>query len=215
MVRVVAAMLFLSATAVEAQLEITMVGNAGVVLSDGSTTLMVDLPYVPGAFGYMEYDPAGLPSGGGVVAVITHHHRDHFSPELVSTDPEIRVVGPPSVLATLPDSQWVEGDSIQVGAFGIIAVPTPHTDDHRSYRVRWEGLILHFAGDTEDPRSLATAPQIDLLFVTPWLSCAAEGEGGFQSANRRIGYHLAPSGGDNICGDLEVLPQGASFRVGG
>jgi hypothetical protein len=42
------------------QLTVELVGNAGVVLSDGTTTLLVDLPYESGAFGYMRYDQDAL-----------------------------------------------------------------------------------------------------------------------------------------------------------
>ncbi len=41
-------------------LSITIVGNAGVLLSDGATSLLVDLPYESGAFGYQTYDPSDL-----------------------------------------------------------------------------------------------------------------------------------------------------------
>ena len=199
---------------IEAQLTVTMVGNAGVVLSDGHTSLLVDLPYESGAFGYMAYDAGALAPPGQVVAVITHDHRDHFAPTHLIPRVDWRVFGPASVTQAIPEARVLLGDSIRVGDFSVVVVPTPHTNDHRSYRVRWRGWILHFSGDTEDPASLRTTPQLDLLFVSPWLSCAAEDTAGFQGAGRRIAYHLAPDGSDVVCGSVDVLRQGASFELG-
>lgn len=204
----------LTTPGVHGQLSITMVGNAGVVLFDGRTTLLVDLPYESGASGYMRYDVESLPDRGEAISVVTHHHRDHFAPELLIPHERWRVIGPASALETIPSDRVLSGDSIGVGAFAVVVLPTPHTNDHRSYRIRWQGLVLHFVGDTEDPSTLLSTPVPDVLFVTPWLSCAAEDADGFRSAGRRIAYHLDPRGRDRICGDVDVIPQGTSFQVG-
>ena len=169
--------------------------------------------HAPGAFGYMTYDPEAAAPVGDVVSVVTHHHRDHFAPELFLPHRDWRVIGPPSAVSTVPAGRVLAGDSIVVGAFSVVVVPTPHTHDPRAYRVRWRDRVLHFVGDTEDPASLAATPPLDLLFVTPWLSCAAEGAAGFDAAGRRIAYHVDPRGRDRFCGGIEVLPQGASFRI--
>jgi hypothetical protein len=195
------------------ELRITLVGNAGVQLSDGATSLLVDLPYESGAFGYAEYRPADLGPPGAVVSVITHHHDDHFDGALFEARPEWRIIGPPSVTSGLPPERVQAGDSLRVGAFDVVAVPTPHTDDHRSYRIRWSGLVLHFTGDTEDPASLAGGPAVDLLFITPWLSCAVEAFPTARLGERSIAYHLQPSGADRVCGAVERLEQGSTFRV--
>ena len=206
---------WLSASAIQAQLTVTLVGNAGVVLSDGQVSLLLDLPYESGAFGYMRYDPDRLRPSGEVVSVITHHHRDHFAPELFLAHEAWRVIGPESVTGSVPRARVLSGDSIGIGAFSVVVLPTPHTDDHRSYRVRWRDRVLHFVGDTEDAASLRASPRVDVLFVTPWLSCAAEGTAGFLAAARRIGYHLDPAGRDRICGPVEVLEQGTVLGVSG
>ena len=212
--RIVAMLLLcLAATGQSAELRITMVGNAGVLLTDGATSLLVDLPYESGAFGYMTYRISEVEPRGDVVSVVTHHHRDHFAPELFTEQPGWRVLGPTSALEGVPDGRVIHGDSVVVGAFHVVAIPTPHTDDHRSYRVRWGGHVLHFVGDTEDPSSLATGPPIDLLFITPWLSCAASDAAMGPLARRSVAYHLQPRGNDRICGDVEVLEQGASFEL--
>ena len=207
------AALLLSAQASGPDLKITMIGNAGVLLSDGATSLMVDLPYQSGAFGYQAYDPTNLAPGGDVVSVITHHHLDHFDPAIFLPRDGWRILGPPSVTRDLPDSLVLRGDSVRVGRFSVVSVATPHTEDHRSYRIRWGGRVLHFVGDTEDPGHLADAPPMDVLFVTPWLSCAAETGGLLEVASRRIAYHLRPGGGDRVCGGAMELEPGASFTL--
>lgn len=193
-------------------LTVEFVGNAGVSLSDGSTTLLVDLPYEPGAFGYMRYDPGALRPAGTVVSVITHDHRDHFDPGLFLARAEWRVVGPPSVTRHVPAGRRLSGDSVQIGAFAVVAIATPHTEDHRSYRVRWRGRVLHFVGDTEQPESLAGGP-VDLLFVTPWLSCLVAGSGRGSFGRRSIAYHHRADRSDRMCGPVEVPQQGTRFSL--
>lgn len=194
------------------ELRVTMVGNAGVMLADGATTLLVDLPYESGAFGYQRYDAAAVRPGGEVVAVVTHHHRDHFAPELLRDG--WKVLGPPSVTRGMATARVVTWDSVRIGAFDVVVVPTPHTDDHRSYRVRWHGRVFHFTGDTEDTAALRSSPAIDVLFITPWLSCTASRAGLTRLGARRVAYHRAPTGNEEVCG-AEPLAQGASFVVAG
>ena len=194
------------------ELSVTMVGNAGVILTDGATSLLVDLPYESGAHGYMTYEPAALHPPGAVTSIITHHHTDHFDPALFLERDAWRILGPPSVTRGLPSTRVVEGDSVRLSGFEVVVVPTPHTPDHRSYRIRWGGHVLHFTGDTEDPARLHDGPAVDILFVTPWLSCAA-GLDAESVARRRIAYHLNPRGTDRVCGEVEILPQGASFLI--
>lgn len=194
------------------ELDVTMVGNAGVVLTDGATSLLVDLPYESGAHGYMTYDPAALDPPGAVTSIITHGHTDHFDADLFLARDDWRILGPSSATAELPPARVVEGDSVSLGAFEVVVVPTPHTPDHRSYRVRWGGRVLHFTGDTEDAARMRDSPTIDILFVTPWLSCTP-GLDVESVARRRIAYHLNPRGTDRVCGEVEILPQGTSFRI--
>lgn len=91
------------------QLTVQLVGNAGILLSDGTTSLLVDLPYESGYSGYERYDPARLAPGGTVVSVITHAHRDHFDPSLFLARPSWRIIGPPSAIAFLPPDRVLGG----------------------------------------------------------------------------------------------------------
>lgn len=191
------------ATSQTPELSIQLIGNAGVVLSDGTTSLLVDLPYEPGAFGYAHYDPRALRPAGTVVAVITHDHRDHFEPALFLSHAGWRIIGPPSVTAELPQERILDGDSVTVDAFAVIAIPTPHTEDHRSYRIRWRGRVLHFAGDTDDASTIPAEPRLDILFVTPWLSCSPNRTRAV-APTRVVLYHQRPDGSDRVCGPVEA-----------
>ncbi len=206
-------LLVLAVNAPPSELRVTLVGNAGVLLTDGVTSLLVDLPYESGAFGYQEYDPDSLHPPGRIVSVITHHHADHFDADSFRDRESWEVIGPPTVIENLPTYLVLRGDSIQVGEFSVVAIQTPHTEDHRSYRIRWKGRVFHFSGDTEDGSSLTGVPVVDILFTTPWLSCAASSARGFEVARRRVAYHLDSGGSDRLCGELEVLPQGSSVTL--
>lgn len=193
-------------------LHLELVGNAGVVLSDGQVSLLVDLPYESGAFGYQEYAIGSLHPEGQVLSVITHAHADHFDASLwVSREPW-RVMGPPSVVASLPPERVLGGDSVRIGSFDVVALRTPHTPDHRSYRFRWRGLVLHATGDTEDPSALHGGADLDVLFITPWLSCAAA-ERGIELPPRSLAYHLRPDGGDRLCAGVTRSPQGTRLTL--
>jgi predicted RecA/RadA family phage recombinase len=158
----------------------------------------------------MHYDPARLQPAGTTVSVITHDHEDHFDPSLFVARTAWRIIGPPSVTRSLPPERVLTGDSVVVGAFSIVAVRTPHTSDHRSYRVRWRGRVLYFTGDTEQG-TLASSPHLDVLFLTPWLQCALTDAGQVVSWDRAVLYHRQSDGSDPVCGSAEALEQGAHF----
>jgi C-terminal processing protease CtpA/Prc/glyoxylase-like metal-dependent hydrolase (beta-lactamase superfamily II) len=195
------------------ELSVALVGNAGVMLSDGNATLLVDLPYQSGAFGYDQYDPTRLQPAGTAVSVITHHHADHFDPALFRSGATWRIIGPPSVTDAVPADRVIHGDSVTVGAFSVVAIASPHTPDHRSYRVRWGDRVLHFTGDTEESTSVPSSPRLDILFVTPWLQCALTESGRAPTWTRTVIYHRNPDGSDRRCGEAEVLAQGTRFTL--
>lgn len=203
----------LSSTAHAQELTVRLVGNAGVELTDGAATLLVDLPYESGAFGYERYDPSLLEPVGTTVSVITHDHRDHFDPSLFLPQSSWHIVGPPSVTTGLPPDRVLAGDSVTVGAFAIVAIPSAHTPDHQSYRIRWRDRVLHFTGDTEDPATVPAHPRIDVLFVTPWLQCSLSRAGRTASWDRAVLYHRQADGSDRVCGSVERLGQGAQFTM--
>jgi hypothetical protein len=195
------------------ELTVHFVGNAGVVLTDGDTSLLVDLPYESGAFGYMRYDPALLRPVGTTISVITHDHRDHFDPDLFLSQSSWLIMGPPSVTTRVPPERVLVGDSVRFGAFDVVTIPTPHTPDHKSYRIRWRGRIFYFTGDTEDATAVPSGPYLDVLFVTPWLYCSLRSASRSASGDRAVLYHRRTDGSDTICGAADLLEQGARFTM--
>lgn len=208
----VLALALVQATTQTPELSIELIGNAGVMLSDGTTSLLVDLPYEPGAFGYAHYDPSALQPAGTVVSVITHEHRDHFDPALFLSRADWRIIGPASVTSALPRERVLEGDSVGIGLFAVIAIQTRHTEGHRSYRIRWRGRVLHFTGDTDDAASVPAAPRLDALFVTPSLSCALTWTDALSTA-RVVLVHQRPDGSDQVCGPADRSSQGEILRL--
>jgi len=108
-------------------LQIRFVGNAGFELSDGATTLLIDLPYESGAFDLMTYDPTALDPVGRVVSVVTHRHVDHFDPSLFTAQ-EWDIVGPEEVTSALAPARVLQGRIVMVGDFRIQRFSTPHSD---------------------------------------------------------------------------------------
>jgi hypothetical protein len=161
----------------------------------------------------MHYDPAQLQRPGATVSVITHHHRDHFDPSLFVARPSWRIIGPPSVTAEVPSDRVLRGDSIEVGRFAVVVIPSSHTEDHRSYRVRWQRRVLNFLGDTDQVNAVPGEPYIDVLFVTPWLQCALTSAGQTVTWSRAVVYHRQVDGSDRICGVAELMNQGAQLKL--
>ena len=195
-------------------LEIRYVGNAGFELYDGSTTILIDLPYESGAFDLMTYDPRDIRARGRTVSEITHRHVDHFSPALFAPT-AWAVYGPSEVTAALPRDRVLDGTEQTVGEFAIQRFATRHRDtEHYSYLIMWRGRHLYFVGDTEDPTHMLSMRSLDILFITPWLTCAAERTGRAVDARRVILHHQFPDRRLQVCGTPEVVTQGQTFSVG-
>ena len=165
----VLAMTLASAPQVDS-LQVQLIGNAGVRLSDGQTTVLIDLPYVSGSFGYQTWDSAGLVLVGPVVAAFTHAHDDHFDPRGLRRG--WLVMGGDAVIAGTGDGFETTQADVTVGEFSVTALPTPHSPGHRSYRVEWRGRSLYFTGDTEDAAVLGH--QEALMFSSPRPGTAAK-----------------------------------------
>ena len=194
-------------------LQVRFVGNAGFELSDGVTTLLVDLPYESGAFDLMTYDPTSLVPVGRVVSVITHRHADHFEPELFRAT-GWDILGPDEVTSGFSSSRVLMGRIQRVGEFRIQRFSTTHGDtEHYSYLLEWRGQRLYFVGDTEDPAHLLSTEGLDVVFVTPWLSCSIEEAGGTLTAGRVILHHQFPDDRLRVCGAPQVVGQGEVITI--
>ncbi len=197
-----------------AELRIRFIGNEGFELSDGETTILTDLPYRPGAFGYMRYDPEALDPRGQVTSLITHRHADHFD-EALFLERDWSIIGPVEVTDRLPADRVIPlSEAIEVGAFTIRAHRTAHSDvEHYSYLVTWHGLRLYFVGDTENPSHLLSVPKLTVAFLTPWLGCTAGAFARGIDAERMVLYHHHDGEGTRGCFEAEVMEQGESFTL--
>ena len=196
------------------ELTIRFIGNEGFELSDGETTILTDLPYQPGAFDYMRYDPEALDPQGRVISLITHRHADHFD-EALFLERDWNIIGPVEVTARLPAGRVVPpGPAIKVGEFTIRAHRTAHSDvEHYSYLVTWRGLRLYFVGDTENPSHLLSVPNLTVAFLTPWLGCTAAAFGRGIDAETIVLYHHHEGEGTRGCFEARVMQQGESFTL--
>ena len=190
-------------------LRIQFIGNAAFAMSDGETTLVTDLPYRSGAFGYMTYELGDFHPSGRVVALITHRHADHFEPALFLRQ-SWHVIGPFEVTGGLPAERVIPlTDTVEVGDIRIATYLTPHGDtEHYSYLVMWGDMRLYFSGDTDDASYLLQMNELDVAFVTPWLLCAVAERGRAVPAKQVILQHHHLDLRDSTCLEHRVLAQG-------
>ena len=192
-------------------LEIRFVGNAGVELYDGESTILVDLPYQSGYSGYMDYDFSDILGRGNVVSAITHRHLDHFEPLLIQ-ETSWFLFGPNEVSVSIPAARVLADSTAHFGAFLLSKIPTPHSDvEHNSLLIQWKNLKLYFVGDTDDTRKLDLQKDLDVLFTTPWLSCIAEENNSQHVARRTVLYHHFRNNRYGSCGAPEIIHQGESI----
>jgi hypothetical protein len=199
-------------------LDLALVGNAAVQISDGKLTLVTDFPYRSGAFGYMTYDRSQIWTGSNVLALITHRHDDHVDVDTLKDLPW-RVVGPQEVTKQLSPAAIVQAAAASSidPALKIEALRTPHADvEHFSYVVAWHGRRFYFSGDTEDPSSVLSQKSLDIAFVTPWILRAVASKGSRIDAARVVIYHhTARERVDRCSAPCEVPAQGARWQLPG
>lgn len=186
------------------ELQVTFIGNAAFQLSDGTHTLVSDFPYVSGAFGYMTYEMDSVLPEGEVLSMITHHHRDHFAPELL--DDEWTLVAGPGIEDQDHPRRMAWSDTLAWGKFTIVPIKTPHTPQHHSYIVHWENRSFYFTGDTESTAAFP-ADTVDVFFITPWLMDSAQKQG-VPVRGKDIVIHHHKSGQRVRCDNCIVPAQG-------
>lgn len=190
------------------QLQAHFVGNAGFSITDGETTLLTDLPYESGSYGYMTYDPARIPTTERTISLITHRHTDHFDPDLFR-ERDWEIVGPDEVTRNLPQDRVISLDSpTRVGSIAIRPLRTHHRDtEHYSYLVEWNGLKLYLVGDTEDPSQLMEQRGLDYLFITPWMVGILRRRGVTADTRNVIVYHHTINEIDRISCQGCIIPR--------
>lgn len=185
-------MLFTSiAFAQPSEIEITFIGNCGLHLSDGDTSIYVDFPYKSGAYGYMTYEDTVLeeiiPNS---TFIFTHQHNDHYSGK------DLR-----RVIKTKGGQRFTQWNlrrlrkwAKKIPHFEMEAFRTKHTFSirHRSYLITWHGKKIYLSGDTEHAETIGKIKGIDLAFVPYWLLLDAKEKEIDIDAKKFDIYHIAP-----------------------
>ncbi|PCI31740.1 MAG: hypothetical protein COB54_09185 [Alphaproteobacteria bacterium] len=171
-------------------LEAKFIGNEAFLITDGDFTLLTDFPYQSGAYGYMEYEVDFPAITGNVLSLITHRHLDHFDPLLFSVQ-SWEIIGPREVTVPLAQNKVIKlENTMLVGPLDITLRKTSHANvDHLSYLVTWAGRKMLFVGDTEDLGVLKDLPDLNALFITPWLHRKAMMNKALPKTKKIIIYH--------------------------
>lgn len=163
----------------------TFIGNCAFKFQLGEATLYTDFPYQSGFFNNNTYPPEALQGLSGTT-LITHEHLDHLDPSLLPSK-GLQVISPTQeqgvrdkVIAELGERSGIY----------VYPISTPHADvPHFSYIVQWNRRRMFFSGDTDDPKELLSAQNIDVAFITPKLLAAVNATGRKIDARTVIIYH--------------------------
>jgi L-ascorbate metabolism protein UlaG (beta-lactamase superfamily) len=126
--------------------EITWLGHASVMITDGPCTVFID-PWKTGG---------DLPKGDFIL--VTHDHRDHYSGKDVEnlSKATTRVIAPmPTPLVTNLISP---GETLHFGTFRVTAIPAynarkkfhPRENGWVGYVIELSGKRVYYAGDTDN-----------------------------------------------------------------
>ncbi|TFG62119.1 MAG: MBL fold metallo-hydrolase [Spirochaetales bacterium] len=172
-------------------LEITSLGNSGILLRTSSVSLAID-PYFPDKTGENDVSTgilSEIPALAGFL--ISHDHWDHFDPEMVallarrhgaavigpgpvmerlrSLDPELKSIRLQPPLHEPGFAACFETAALN-GECRITAFRTPHGRVHVSFLVEVPEGRLFFDCDNHEPGTLPLGriKPVDALFLYPW-----------------------------------------------
>lgn len=147
----------------------TPISHATFVLQAGPATVYVDP--VGTAAQFAPFPPPDL-------ILITHIHKDHLAPELVTAlkTAQTTVIGPPTVIEQLGDGTVLKnGDIITAAGLAIEAIPAYNTTAERllyhpqgrdnGYVLSRDDVRLYISGDSEDIPAMRALKNIDIAFV--------------------------------------------------
>lgn len=171
-------------------LQAKFIGNEAFHITDGEYVLMTDFPYVSGAYGYMTYDYNFPQTTGNILSLISHRHDDHFAPMLF-LEQGWNIIGPLEVTQVLAQNKVLAlGEEIAFGPIKIMPKKTLHGNtEHYSYLVSWHGRNLFFTGDTQEIDLFQGLPDLDALFISPWLFRSAKMNDALPNTKKIIIYH--------------------------
>lgn len=161
--------LAIGAAAFAAEAKITPIQHASFIAEGAAATLYFD-PVGDAA----KYKGLKTPD----LLLITHHHADHFQPELVKSllRPDTRLITNKTVAEQLGAGEvMANGDEKKVGDITIQAIPAYNTTADRlnfhpkgrdnGYVITMDGNRIYVSGDTEDIPEMRALKNIDMAFV--------------------------------------------------
>lgn len=173
------------------KIEITFIGNCGLHMTDGNTSIYVDFPYKSGAYGYMTYEDSVLDEIiENSTFIFTHQHNDHYSGKILRKVIKEKKGKKFTQWNTRRMDKWAN----EIPDFKIESFRTKHTFSirHRSYLITWHGKKIFLSGDTEHSETIGEIKDIDLAFVPYWLLTDAKDKEIDIDAKRFAIYHIAP-----------------------
>ena len=193
--------------AAQARLTITALANAGVMLSDGQASVLIDALFRDGVAGYARLEEAerarlerALPPYDAVrLVLVTHWHADHFDASAVGAhlakNRRARAVMTSQVAATMADRMRIEPltpdhgriRQAEVNGLPIAVVRLAHNPsrnfpgEHVGQAVRLAGRLVLHVGDAdpkaENFRAAEPLAPVDVAIVPYWYLLSEAGRG--------------------------------------
>jgi len=184
-------------------------------MTDGTTDIYTDFPYVSGFNQYMEYDDSELRDiKDSSVFIFTHKHPDHYSGKHMK-----------HTLKNKGGSKYGSWDIPQLERLGEIipdfkiqAFKTRHflAKRHYSYLIEWHDKKIFLSGDTEHPEIITSIKDIDLAFMPAWLIRAVFMNNKMKVDAKKIAvYHIGTKDVISIVGEqfLMLKIQGEQISI--
>ncbi len=189
------------------KIEIKLLGNCALYMTDGNLKMYVDFPYKSGAYGYMTYDPALLDSiPDNSLFLFTHGHEDHYNRKLFKKTHQ-KLYGPWPVKFLLAKKRKYKLDELNslFPGFSIEEYKTKHrlSLKHYSYLIQWDGKRIFISGDAENADTLVKMKDLDLVFAPYWVLLDANNRNLKIDSKKIIVYHLR--NGDKITSGNEKI----------
>lgn len=204
----------LSAPPTDAARTMRYVGNAGFEISDGVHTVLLDFPYVSGAYGYMKFEASELEPRRGSLCLISHAHADHFNPEAV-VEVGCQVAGPTEVMKLVPESARLPGTSPwKFEGATAKCIDSEHGGvDHCTLVLKWHETTFIAAGDVESIVPLIKdIPRPDIFVLPYWLANQTSVVREAFPGVRIVLSHEEPGASVDSCNGCVRLNQGDSIQ---
>lgn len=138
--------------------------------------------------------------------VVVEVRRNHAIDQALRPDSEVALVLPDPIIK--PDAMVVEENLIH-GPMQIKAIRTKSAQtEHYSYLLDWGGKKLYLSGDTGDTEHLASLPETDIAFMTPWLFENARKENALPKTKKIVIYQHAEGEIVPNCFDCMIPAKG-------